>query len=100
MFSLKTCLHGTPTSKENLILDWFLLSPVMGKMISPIKIIISCVGPCFKDGPPLVWVFSCLFFVFFRAAPSAYGRSQARGRIGAGAASLHHRYNKAGSLTH
>ena len=31
-----------------------------------------------------------LYFFFFRAAPSSYGDSQARGRIGAVAAGLHH----------
>ena len=30
------------------------------------------------------------FFFFFRATPTAYGSSQAKGRIGAVAASLHH----------
>ena len=35
--------------------------------------------------------FSFLFFFgFFRATPTAYGGSQARGRIGAVAAGLHH----------
>ena len=34
--------------------------------------------------------FIYLFFLLFRAAPTAYGSSQARGRIGATAASLHH----------
>ena len=40
-----------------------------------------------------VCLFVCLFFGFFafsRAAPTAYGGSQDRGRIGAVAASLHH----------
>ena len=40
-----------------------------------------------------------LFFVFFfflRAAPEAYGGSQARGRIGAVAVSLHHSHSNAG----
>ena len=31
-----------------------------------------------------------LFFCLFRAAPAAYGGSQARGRIGALVASIHH----------
>jgi len=35
-------------------------------------------------------LFVCLFFVFFRAAPTAYGGSQARGLIGAIAAGLRH----------
>ena len=32
-------------------------------------------------------------FFFFRATPRAYGRSQARGRIGAIAVSLHHSHS-------
>ena len=35
-------------------------------------------------------LFYILFFFFFRAAPTAYGSSQASGRIGATAAGLHH----------
>ena len=31
-----------------------------------------------------------LLFIYFRAAPVAYGRSQASGRVGAIAAGLHH----------
>ena len=34
-----------------------------------------------------------LFLLFFRATPAAYGGSQARGRIGATAASLHHSHS-------
>ena len=34
----------------------------------------------------------CCFFVFFRAAPAAYGGSQARGLIGTVAAGLCHRH--------
>ena len=40
------------------------------------------------------------FFVFSRAAPMAYGSSQARGRIRAVATSLHHSHSKAGSEPH
>ena len=42
------------------------------------------------------------FFVFclFKATPAAYGSSQARGRIRAIAASLHHSHSNARSLTH
>ena len=50
------------------------------------------------------WViFHCVFFVcvclfaFSRAAPTAYGGSQARGLIGAVAASLHQSHSNAGS---
>ena len=45
-----------------------------------------------------------LFFLFFffvsRAAPVAYGVSQARGRIGAAAAGLRHNHSNNGSPTH
>ena len=40
------------------------------------------------------------FFGLFRAAPTAYGSSQARGPIRAVAASLHHRHNNARSEPH
>ena len=39
-----------------------------------------------------------LFFFLFRAAPTAYGNSQARGRIGATAAGLHHSHNTRSEL--
>ena len=38
-----------------------------------------------------------LSFCFFRAAPTAYGGSQARAPIGAVAASLHHSHSNVGS---
>ena len=37
------------------------------------------------------------FFFFFRASPTAHGNSQARGRIGATVAGLHHRHSNKGS---
>ena len=39
-------------------------------------------------------------FVFFRATPTAYGGYQARGQIGAVAASLHHSQSNVGSEQH
>ena len=46
----------------------------------------------------LVLIFFPFSFLFhFRAAPALYGGSQARGRIGAAAAGLHHGHSKAGS---
>ena len=39
-------------------------------------------------------------FYFLRAAPEAYGSSQARGQIGARAVDLHHSHSNTGSLTH
>ena len=46
-----------------------------------------------------VYIYIYIFF-FFRAAPEVYGRSQARGRIGAAAAGLCHSHSNVGSLTH
>ena len=46
-----------------------------------------------------VWadfVYACVC-VLFRATSAAYGGSQARAQIGAGAAGLHHRHSNAGS---
>ena len=40
------------------------------------------------------------FFVFFRAAPMAYGGSQAKDLIRALAAGLHHRHSDTGSEPH
>ena len=46
--------------------------------------------------------FIFLFFIFFMAAPVAYGRSQARSRMGAGAAAagLCHNHGNTGSEPH
>ena len=38
-----------------------------------------------------------LFILLFRATPTAYGHSQARGRIGAAAATLYHSHSNARS---
>ena len=40
------------------------------------------------------------FFFFFRVEPMAYGSSQAKGKIRAAAASLHHSHSNAGSKLH
>ena len=40
------------------------------------------------------------FFFFFRAAPAAYGNSQARRQIRVAAAGLHHSHSYAGSELH
>ena len=42
-------------------------------------------------------MFSNFFFFFFRAGTLAYGSSQARGRMGATAAILHHSHSNTGS---
>ena len=43
------------------------------------------------------WFKKSFFLVFSRAEPMTYGGSQARGLIGATAASLHHSHSHAGS---
>ena len=45
-------------------------------------------------------LFVCLFVCLFRAAPVAYGNSQAGGQIGAAAVSLCHSYSNMGSEVH
>ena len=58
-------------------------------------------GLCFSAEPLFLFFFSILFFFFlFRATPEAYESFQARGRIGATAASLHHSYSNARSEPH
>ena len=49
---------------------------------------------------PFFLFFVCLFVLFFRAAPTAYGSSQTWGRIRAAAAGLKHSHNNAGSELH
>ena len=45
-----------------------------------------------------IWVY--FFFCLFRAAPMAYGDSQARGTIGAAAAGLHQKHSNAVTVTY
>ena len=48
----------------------------------------------------LLLFFFFFFFCLFRAAPTAYGSSRARGRIRAVAAGLHHSHSNMGSELH
>ena len=48
----------------------------------------------------ILFLFVCLFFVFSRAVPTAFGGSQARGGIRAVAAGLRQSHNYAGSEPH
>ena len=48
----------------------------------------------------LGFFFFFFFFPFFRATPTAYGSSQARGQLGATAAGLHHSHSNTGSELH
>ena len=54
----------------------------------------------FIGGFAFFWGGGLSFFFFLRVAPTAYGGSQARGRIGAVAAGLHHSHSNTRSLTH
>ena len=47
-----------------------------------------------------IYVFIRLFILLFRAAPVAYGSSQARGRIRAATAGLHHSHSNSRSEPH
>ena len=47
-----------------------------------------------------LFCFVCFVFLLFRARREAYGVSQARGRMGAEAASLHHSHSNAGADSH
>ena len=44
-----------------------------------------------------IFIYLFIYLLLFKAAPAAYGSSQARGRIGAVAASLDHSHTEAGS---
>ena len=56
----------------------------------------------FNFSSNLGWMilFLLFFFLIFMPVPVAYGGSQVRGQIGAGAAGLHHSHSKAGSEPH
>ena len=47
-----------------------------------------------------IYIYIYLFFWIFRAAPVAYGNSQARGRIGAASSGLCHSHSNAGFEPH
>ena len=48
-----------------------------------------------------VYIYICIYiYIYFRAAPAAYGSSQARARIGAAVAGLGHNHSNTGSEPH
>ena len=53
-----------------------------------------------KNGHPCLVTDFFFFFCLFRAAPPAYGGSQARGLIGAVSAGLRHSHSNTGSKPH
>ena len=79
-----------------LFVEKTLLSPLdyfVKKLISP-----TCVG-YFRVLYILIYIYIYMYIfiythiLFFRATPTAYGNSQARGQVGATAASLHHSHS-------
>ena len=59
-------------------------------------------SPNISKGKPIItdsflFLFFFVFLLFLRAAPAAYGGSQARGPIGTAAASLRQSHSKVGS---
>ena len=67
----------------------------MPNTIVHIQIFHSCLKDVFH-----IYLFIYLFFCLFRAAFVAYGGFQARGQIGAVAASLNHSHSNVGSEPH
>ena len=62
---------------------------------------VSCLGRSQVINLKFIYLFIyCCLFAFSRAAPLAYGGSQARGSIGAIATVLHHSHNNTGSELH
>ena len=57
-------------------------------------------GVALKSKNEIMYVFIYCLFAFSRAAPAAYGGSQARSRIRAVTAGLHHSHSNAGSEPH
>ena len=71
----------------------------------PLFLVVSCLPVCVTRttlGYDLIEQELMSFFLLFGAAPKAYGRfpSQARGQIGASAASLYHSHSNTGSEPH
>ena len=87
------CISSDHKQKQEREVNLLLFSPVLYHMFC-----LSCVGPIL--GPILSpCTFHSFFFLFclFRVAPEAYGGSQARGLIGAVAASLPYSHSNARS---
>ena len=74
---------------------WHKVLPVF--LEHALKIVIQALNISFFSTSSLG---SFLFLFFFRAAPMAYGGSEARRRIGAAAASLRHGLSNSGSEPH
>ena len=103
-FYLKGCMLSFQTlgpylGDKRVLLDiWVYLSLGVSRDIT------GCGAECGKPHTayPSVTIFflSFFFFLVFRAAPAAYGSSQARGWIRGTAAGLHHSHSNTGSKPH
>ena len=62
----------------------------MGRFLGGLLLFCCCVG--------FLFFLFCFVFLLFKAAPVAYGGSQARDQIRATAADLHHSHSNAGSM--
>ena len=76
-------------------LDWTSKFPVQASFYVSPTLLLSCVFSFYL----LLFIYLFIFCLFTPswAAPAAYGGSQARGRIGAAAASLHWSHSNLGS---
>ena len=87
-FKFFTSNPRKPVSQRLIYSSWY--KPIVYLHLKYLKLVLV------KTIEPI-----CLFFcLLFRATPSACGGSQARGQIGATAASLHHGHSNAGSKPH
>ena len=75
-------LENTCLQNHRHLVDWIFVFKLR-----------SCERKCAKDVPPSFYLFVC----FLRAAPIAYGSSQAKGQMKAVASGLHHSHSNIGS---
>ena len=88
--------HGRGSGRSSSTLSWVTF-PSVGKKQTGNK-------PRRSNMSEKFLLYDCTFVLFFpfffRAAPAAYGHSQARGQIGAVVTSLHHSHSNTGSEPH
>ena len=75
---ISLCCQGGSLPTDQKLLQWVILRLEIRWLCLSCSTILLC------------YALSFFFFLLFRAAPTAYGGSQARGRIRATAAGLHH----------